>query len=56
MSNMSYCRFRNTLIDLQECADYINDDDISPEEARAREYLVAVCTDIVDEWKASHGG
>lgn len=55
MSNMSYCRFRNTLSDLQDCVDYI-DDDLSPEEARARECLVEVCAEIVENWKASHGG
>ena len=56
MSNMSYCRFQNTLLDLQNCVDYMDDDDLSPEEAQAREYLIEVCTEIVDNWKASHGG
>ena len=48
MSNMSYCRFQNTLLALQDCADYMDDDALSPEEAQAREDLVEVCTEIVD--------
>jgi hypothetical protein len=56
MSNMSYCRFRNTLSDLQDCVDYMDDDDLSPEEAQARKCLVEVCAEIVEDWKVSHGG
>jgi hypothetical protein len=56
MSNMSYCRFQNTLFDLEDCVDYMDDDDLSPEEAQARECLVEVCAEIVEDWKASHGG
>lgn len=36
MSNLSYTRFRNTLKDLQDCADYFLDSDLSHSEHRAR--------------------
>jgi hypothetical protein len=50
MSNMSYCRFRNTLKDLQDCADVINEtDDLSLEEAAARKRLIRLCRDIAEE-------
>lgn len=40
MSNMSYCRFHNTRLDLQDCLDAISDDGtISKEEARAGRHL-----------------
>jgi len=52
MSNMSYCRFENTLADLEECRDVINDvEDLSDEEKNAREKLIEVCKDIIAETK-----
>lgn len=36
MSNMSYCRFQNTLSDLLDCLDHIIDDELSEDEERAR--------------------
>lgn len=60
MGNMSYCRFHNTLLALQDCEDHINDkaddsgweeDTLSPEEARARDRLVVVCQRIVDNFE-----
>lgn len=50
MSNMSYCRFRNTLQDLRECYDNIDDDDISEEEKQARERLIKLCATIVNNY------
>jgi hypothetical protein len=64
MSNMSYCRFQNTLEDLQDCYDNWteldhkddDDDDISDlsrndsREMRARERLLALCEDIVQDF------
>lgn len=49
MSNMSYCRFQNTLEDLRDCEEHINDIDISEEELQARNRLVEMCEDIVKE-------
>jgi len=52
MANMSYCRFQNTLEDLRDCRDYLDDTDLSEEEEKARTKLVKVCKSIVDdaEW------
>ena len=49
MANMSYCRFENTLEDLRDCRDNL-DDNLSntKREARARIELVKVCQQIVD--------
>lgn len=47
--NMSYCRFHNTLQDLQDCAEHMEDDDLSEEEAQCRERLLQLCREIVDE-------
>lgn len=46
MSNMSYCRFRNTLSDLQDCRDNL-EDEMSDPEKRARAALIKVCREIV---------
>lgn len=47
MSNMSYCRFRNTLGDLQDCLDNL-DAPLSGEEFRARVKLIAICQEIAE--------
>ena len=51
MPNMSYCRFRNTLQDLRDCQqnmeESLEDDD---DERIARSKLIAVCKEIVDEY------
>ena len=52
MGNMSYCKFRNTLEDLQDC--YDNWDDIESHqtsELLAREDLYNLCVDIVKEFE-----
>ena len=50
MANMSYCRFRNTLLDLQDCEENWEDDDLSMEEEKAREQLLSLCQSIVDNY------
>jgi hypothetical protein len=53
MSNMSYCRFRNTLRDLEDCQDALEamfDADCAPlseEELTAAKRLVSKCQDIL---------
>ena len=47
MSNMSYCRFENTLADLRDCYEYWEDAE-SPTEKRAREQMVKLCKDILE--------
>lgn len=50
MSNMSYCRFRNTLSDLRDCQNNLDDtDDLSREERRARWELIKLCRDIAED-------
>lgn len=49
MSNMGYCRFQNTLSDLRDCFEALQDEStLSPEEFSAAERLVELCQDIVD--------
>lgn len=51
MSNMGYCRFRNTLPDLHDCYDHLWDDlENNPEEERAREKLVRLCKEIANDY------
>ncbi len=45
MSNMSYCRFQNTLNDLWDCKDHL-DEDLSDDEERARKRLIELCREI----------
>ena len=52
MSNMRYCRFQNTLTDLQDCMDALYDLDgdlseISGAEKRAAKSLIELCNEIV---------
>jgi hypothetical protein len=48
MANMSYCRFINTLEDLQDCFDNWDDEDMSEEEKRAKAGLLSLCRDVVN--------
>lgn len=55
MSNMSYCKFRNTLLDLQDCADTLGDINgdltvLNEEEQRAACKLIRLCRDIADDY------
>ena len=51
MSNMSYCRFENTMNDLQDCYDHM-DDDISDSETEPdyRCCLIELCKTIAEEY------
>ncbi len=46
--NMSYCRFRNTLEDLKDCYNAL-DEELSPEEHKARKKLLMLCQTLVQE-------
>lgn len=48
MSNMSYCRFENTANDLRDCLDHPGDADLSQSEKNARETLLALCRDVIE--------
>jgi hypothetical protein len=49
MSNMSYCRFRNTLQDLIDCHDAWDEPIDDDEEVIARERLAKLCRKIAQE-------
>ena len=51
MSNMGYCRFQNTVRDLEDCYEHLNEnlEELSDSELSARERLVKLCQDIVEE-------
>ena len=52
MSNMSYCRFQNTSMDLADCLDALENhwdmDDLSTDEINGLENLLADARNIVD--------
>ena len=49
MGNMGYCRFRNTLEDLRDCYDNLDNNlTDKKDEARARVKLVELCQRIVN--------
>ena len=59
MANMSYCRFHNTLADLNDCESalnsFINDDENtieSAEERRKAKQLIEMCSYIAENYTA----
>lgn len=55
MTNMSYCRFRNTLEDLLDCErvlpDVFNGDvELSAREDKAKNLLIAACKRITERY------
>lgn len=55
MSNMSYCRFRNTLDDLRDCQESLEDKVGSIEEHKARIRLIKICKEIAGEYPDDNG-
>lgn len=51
MGNMSYCRFTNTVRDLRDCYENMDDADLSKMEARARVQLIKLCRRIADDYE-----
>ena len=61
MSNMSYCRFQNTLTDLRDCADALDEgcldqplhsvEALSDEERRAAKSLLELCTRLASDFE-----
>lgn len=49
MANMSYSRFRNTLEDLRDCYNHL-DENLGEQEERARDALIELCRKIVEEF------
>ena len=50
MGNMSYCRFHNTLGDLEDCQAHLDDSDLSEAETKERLRLVQLCRDIAEDY------
>lgn len=51
MANMSYCRFNNTLSDLEDCRDALREGNISSlAEKRKAKRLLEVCREIADNF------
>ncbi len=49
MSNMGYCRFHNTVQDLYDVKDHLQDTDLSESESDKRKELLNLCKRIVSE-------
>jgi len=49
MSNMSYCRFENTLHDLRDCQANMFEEDLSSSEEFSRKKLIELCSEIAEE-------
>jgi hypothetical protein len=51
MSNMSYCRFQNTLKDLSDCHNALwEGEELSEEEENAKKRLIKLCKEIIEEF------
>ena len=51
MSNMSYCRFNNTVNDLEDCRDALDSGEISSqEEKKEAKRLIEICKEIADNY------
>ncbi len=50
MGNMGYCRFQNTLEDLLDCQEYMDDKNLGVDEEKARERLILVCDQITYDY------
>ena len=62
MANMSYCRFRNTEMDLRDCfyalqeAESLEDLDLSDEEMRALKRMMNMVEDMVEIYNDLRAG
>lgn len=54
MPNMGYCRFYNTVGDLEDCLEHL-EDELSPEENRARKRLILTAWEIVQTFLDDDG-
>jgi hypothetical protein len=52
MSNMSYCRFENTVSDLEDCVESWSDGVSSKDEAQARQRLVRVAEELLSLYRS----
>ena len=47
---MGYVRFENTLRDLRDCFEHMEEDDLSPSERNYRDAMVKLCDQISAEY------
>ena len=52
---MSYCRYENTLKDLRDCYDHMDEPIANEREERARDELVALCNLLASDYDDSYG-
>lgn len=50
MANMPHCRFYNTVADLRDCYDHMDEHLDSLAEIRARAALIKLCQRVVDDY------
>ncbi len=55
MSNMAYCRFENTVTDVEDCYNNMEEVDLSDSEYRKRQKLISLCIDIATEYSEDLG-
>lgn len=48
MPNMSHCRFYNTLKDLEDCFEHMDEENLGRNEKEAREELIDLCKKIAN--------
>ena len=48
---MSYCRFSNTLADLKDCYENMDDKELSEEDTKARRNLISTCRDLASDYE-----
>jgi hypothetical protein len=53
MTNMSYCRFHNTVNDLLDCEEHTDDRNLSEEENKYRIRLIKICKRITEDFDGS---
>lgn len=59
MPNMSYCMFQNTLGDLRQCADRLDEirdefAELSEDEQRAARRMISICRDIAEQYSETN--
>jgi hypothetical protein len=52
MSNMSYCRWENTLSDLEDCVESFHDGVANRDEASARQRMMAVAEELLSLYRS----
>lgn len=51
MGNLPYCRFRNTLMDLRECYNSMQEEEeLGVEEEAAKKEIIELCATIVERF------